>query len=145
VFGGVFDEEFAEASKLFFEQVAGGRFSLVTSVLVADEIHNASVGVRDLFDRMLGLAELIDPTAAATDLQEAYLREGVVGQASATDALHVALATVGGCSMIVSWNFRHIVHFEKIPLYNAVNALRGFPSIAIFSPREVLKYEEEDV
>ena len=38
----------------------------------------------------------------------------------------VALATVSKCSLIVSWNFKHIVHFEKIPLYNAVNTLKRF-------------------
>jgi len=38
-----------------------------------------------------------------------------------------------------------IVHFQKIPLYNAVNTLRGYQQIAIFSPREVIQYEEEEV
>ena len=44
-------------------------------------------------------------------------------------------------SLIVSWNFKHIVHCEKIPLYNAVNALRGYTSIGICSPLEVIRYE----
>jgi len=39
------------------------------------------------------------------------------------DALHVALASVAGCTMIVSWNFKHIVHFPKIPLYRAINVI----------------------
>jgi len=41
----------------------------------------------------------------------------------------------------VSWNFRHIVHFEKIPLYNAVNVLNGWGHIGIYSPLEVIEYE----
>ncbi|MYF75373.1 MAG: type II toxin-antitoxin system VapC family toxin, partial [Gemmatimonadetes bacterium] len=57
--------------------------------------------------------------------------------------LHVALATIGGCSMIVSWNFKHIVHFSKIPLYNAVNTLSGYSNIAIHSPHEAINYEDE--
>ena len=61
------------------------------------------------------------------------------------DALHVAVATVSGCSLIVSWNFKHIVHFQKIPLYNAINAIQGYPQIAIFSPLEVIRYEDEEV
>ena len=61
------------------------------------------------------------------------------------DALHVALATVAGCASIVRWNFQHIVHFQKIPLYNAINALQGYQPIAIYSPREVIHYEDEDV
>ena len=67
----------------------------------------------------------------------------IVTQKSVTDAMHVALATVSKCSTIVSWNFRHIVHFDKIPLYNAVNMLNGYPAIAIYSPLEVIDYDEE--
>ncbi|MDJ0509521.1 MAG: hypothetical protein QNJ64_09750 [Crocosphaera sp.] len=57
------------------------------------------------------------------------------------DALHVALASVSGCSMIVSWNFKHIVHFQKIPLYRAINAVKGYAQIDIYSPLEVINYE----
>jgi hypothetical protein len=52
---------------------------------------------------------------------------------------------LSGCSLIVSWNFKHIVHFEKIPLYNAINTVNGFQNIAIFSPQEVIKYEEKKI
>ena len=41
----------------------------------------------------------------------------------------------------VSWNFRHIVHFDKIPLYNGVNLINGFESISINTPAEVIAYE----
>ena len=62
----------------------------------------------------------------------------------ATDALHVALATASGVFMIVSWNFRHIVNFQKIPKYNAVNKLHGYNDIAIYSPLEVIEHEDEE-
>ena len=61
------------------------------------------------------------------------------------DALHVALATVAGCALIVSWNFRHIVNYRRIPMYNAVNTLQGFGDLAIFSPLEVIADEDEDI
>ena len=46
--------------------------------------------------------------------------------------------------MIVSWNFTHIVHFEKIPKYNALNTLKGYESISIYSPLEVVGYGDHD-
>jgi hypothetical protein len=58
------------------------------------------------------------------------------------DALHVALATVSGCQMIFSWNFRHIVHYDKIALYNAINVREGFAPISIHTPQEVMEYED---
>ena len=84
-------------------------------------------------------------TAEATRLQAAYLSASILTDKSSDDALHVAIATVSECSIIVSWNFKHIVHFDKIPLYNAVNRQNGFPEIAIYSPREVIEYEDEDI
>jgi hypothetical protein len=40
--------------------------------------------------------------------------------------------------LVVSWNFKHIVHFEKIGGYEGVNTLLGYPSPMIYSPREVV-------
>lgn len=148
VFGGAFDEEFAEESQAFFDQVQREKFHLVTSAIVQAEMEAAPVEVRDFFDEMLALGEVVevvDMSADALMLQEAYLNAGIVTPKWEADALHVALATVTGCSLIVSWNFRHIVHFEKIPLYNSVNVLNGYPEIAIYSPLEVITYEDEDV
>jgi predicted nucleic acid-binding protein len=145
VFGGAFDEEFGEFSRRFFEQVAERRFRLVISPLIHEELVVAPARVRELLDHLLPHAEFVRITADATRLQAAYISAGIVTGRSSNDALHVAVATVTGCSAIVSWNFRHIVHFEKISLYNEVNAANGYPQLAIHSPREVIEYEDEDL
>ena len=77
-------------------------------------------------------------------MQQAYIIAGILTQRSADDALHVAMATISDCNLIVSWNFQHIVHFEKIPQYNAVNARWGYRPLAIYSPLEVLCYGDEE-
>jgi predicted nucleic acid-binding protein len=141
VFGGVFDEEFEAPSRVFFDQVKKGRFHLVTSALVQEEIAPAPVKVQEFFDQMLSLVDVIEVSEQALRLRDAYLEAGIVLPQWSEDALHVALATVAGCPLIVSWNFKHIVHFEKIPLYNAVNVLKGYANIGIFSPLEVIQYE----
>ena len=41
----------------------------------------------------------------------------------------------------MSWNFKHIVHYEKIRSFNAVNLEKGYKPIEIHSPREVT-YDE---
>jgi predicted nucleic acid-binding protein len=145
VFGGVFDDEFARPSAAFFEAVREGRFQAVVSPLVETEIASAPENVQDFYDEMLRLAEATELSDEAVQLQRAYLSTGIVGPRRAPDALHVALATVANCAMIVSWNFKHIVNFQKIPLYNAVNASHGYNPIAIYSPLEVVEREEEEV
>lgn len=62
----------------------------------------------------------------------------MVGLASEADDLHVANATVARVDFIVSWNFRHIVHFDKIRGDNAVNLREGYGMLDIHSPKEVV-------
>lgn len=141
VFGGVFDQEFSEPSKQFFDEVDAGRFVLVTSAVVEAEIEPAPERIQLFFARYAESASIADASKEALDLQENYIRSGVVIEKSRNDALHVAIATVPGCDLIVSWNFKHIVHFDKIPKYNAVNVLNGYGHIGIYSPLEVIQYD----
>jgi len=141
IFGGVFDPEFSWASKQFFDQIDKGRFILVTSAIVEAEIEPAPENIRIFFADYAVKSEIAIPNEAALELQMAYINSGVVTEKSLDDALHVALATISECDLIVSWNFKHIVHFDKIPKYNAVNVLRGYKQIGIYSPWEVIQYE----
>lgn len=144
VFGGVFDEEFSRPSKLFFDLVRRGKFELVVSEVVRRELAGAPDRVARVWREMLPSASVVTISDEAVDLQEAYLEAKIITTRSSEDALHVALATMHGCRAIVSWNFRHIVHFEKIEMYNAVNVLQGFGRIAIHSPSEVTDYGNAD-
>jgi len=82
--------------------------------------------------------EILGENPEITILRDAYLFAGVVGPASRSDAEHIAAARVAGVEMIVSWNFKHIVHFDKIRGYHATNLLHGYPAIPIHSPLEVV-------
>ena len=142
VLGGVFDDEFQGPSKAFFDAIRGARFVLVTSELVRQEIQAGPKSVQELFFEILPLVDIAEITEEAVKLQQAYTEAGILSEKYSTDALHVALATVSQSSLIVSWNFKHIVNFQKIPMYNAVNKLHGYREIAIYSPLEVIEDEE---
>jgi hypothetical protein len=140
VYGGVFDDEFSTASRRFFQKIREGRFGFVVSALVENELRQAPGEVLAWFNQYRVSAETVAISAAAVTLRQAYLDAGIVTQKSVEDALHVALATVAGCPLIVSWNFRHIVHFEKVPLYNAVNVLHRHSPFAIGNPISIGGY-----
>ena len=144
IFGGLFDLEFSEPTKRLFEEIDAGRFTLVTSAIVEAEIEPAPEKIRLHFSRYEEIAEIAQVTQETLLLQQQYINSGVVTPKSAEDALHVAIATVSQCSLIVSWNFKHIVHFDKIPKYNAVNTLNGYGQIGIYSPLEVIDYDSDD-
>lgn len=74
-------------------------------------------------------------------MANACLNRGIVGPGSQADALHVAMATIGGADVLVSWNFKHIVNLGKIRLFNAVNLEQGYKVLEIRTPKEVLEYE----
>jgi predicted nucleic acid-binding protein len=145
VIGGVLDREFAGHSRRFLDLVLGGRFRLVLSPVVDAEIRAEETPdeVVAEYERLLPLSETVEVAAEALRLQRAYIDAGILGPKWQGDALHVALASVSGCELIVSWNFRHIVNYQKIPLYNAVNALQGYGPISIFSPLELVESDEE--
>jgi hypothetical protein len=44
----------------------------------------------------------------------------------------------------MSWNFRHIVHFDKIRQFNGVNLELGYRAMEIHSPMEVASNENEE-
>ncbi|MEK6263118.1 MAG: hypothetical protein AABP62_31455 [Planctomycetota bacterium] len=106
----------------------------MTSAVVENEIKAAPARVQGFFEEMLQSATVAEITEAVLRLQRAYLQAEILTANSAADALHVALATVSGCALIVSWNFQHIVHFQRIPRYNAVNKLHGYGELGIYSP-----------
>ena len=86
VFGGVFDEEFAFPSRAFFDQVREGRFQLISSALVVDELADAPDPVRAHFLGLSNLVQLSDISNEAIDLRDAYLTAGIVGPSSRDDA-----------------------------------------------------------
>ena len=141
VYGGVFDESFANASSTFFD-LRDRAVSTRSSPLIRTEIEAAPQQVKDFVASCEDIIELVAVDEEARRLRKAYLDAGIVGQRWSADALHVALATISACRVIVSWNFRHIVHFQKIPLYNGINQSLGYAPIAIHSPEEVILSEE---
>jgi len=146
VFGGTQDEEFAEASRGFFEQVKQGRCLILVSEITLDEISHAPSGVRQILTGLQREAVIkvsADVEDEARLLADAYVAAGILDKASSGDAMHVAVATVARADLILSWNFKHIVNFERINAFNGVNALNGYPLIAIHSPLE-MRHDDEN-
>jgi predicted nucleic acid-binding protein len=139
VVGGCFDEPFQEASRALFRMVKEGKLRAVVSSLLIEELTEAPPEVQKVLTELSseGL-EQVRVDEEAIELRDAYLAADVVGPARANDALHVALATVARADVIVSWNFKHIVHFDKIRGFNAVNLRQGYLPIEIRTPLEIV-------
>jgi hypothetical protein len=116
-----------------------GEIKLLVSELLIAELDSAPQKVRTTLAELPPESiEAIEVSAEAQRLQTAYMAAEVVGSKHENDAFHVALATVARADLVVSWNFKHIVHFDKIRGFNAVNLREGYLPIEIHSPLEVV-------
>ena len=143
VIGGCEDAEFSAVSRQLWLKFRTGVYILVISDLTMQEIEGAPAQVRRHLEDVPANHQV--QVALSTEVEElaaAYLARGVVGPGALADALHVALATVSGVDVLVSWNFKHIVNLGRIRLFNAVNLEQGYGLIEIRTPKEVL-YEED--
>ena len=137
VFGGYYDDEFAEHTKPLFNRLKNNEFKLLFSSVTQDELNNAPDRVKDLVKGLkVEYTEFLDVTDEATELASEYIAEGVVGQTSFADCLHIALVTINRADYLISWNFKHIVNVDRIRGYNSINIKKGYKQLEIRSPRE---------
>ncbi len=144
VFGGYFDEEFAEHTIPLFERLGNNEFTLLFSTVTQDELENAPNNVKELVRNIkTEFTEFLDTTDESVDLATEYVKQKVVGQTSYTDCLHIAIATINRADFLISWNFKHIVNVERIRGYNSINIKNGYKQLEIRSPREFRNYEND--
>lgn len=142
VIGGCFDSEFSQWSNSLMKDFAAGTFLPLLSDVLAAEIEDAPEEVRRKYDELVrGEHEFSLVTEEVIELANAYQRREILTPKFYDDGLHIALASVAEADVLVSWNFRHIVHFDKIRLFNSVNLELGYKPLQIYSPREVTKSE----
>lgn len=141
VIGGCLDHEFTIWSTGLLRDFQEGNFLLVVSTTVAAEVAAAYESIQRQYEDFLVLKpEILEVTEQAIALAQSYQQRQILTPKYYTDGLHIAIATVAEVDVLVSWNFKHIVHFNKIRLFNAVNLEMGYKPIQIYSPREVTTY-----
>ena len=135
VIGGCQDPEFSTDSLTLWTQFVQGAHTLVLSAHTLRELLPAPQPVRQ---RLLEVPEahqiVLADSLEVDELANAYLQRGIVGQGSRSDAIHVALATIGRADVLVSWNFKHIVNLGRIRLFNDVNLELGDGTLEIRTP-----------
>jgi hypothetical protein len=140
VIGGYFDDEFKEHTRKLFENFKKGIFKPIISSHVIAELEN---GAPDHVKENLNTLDYKEYTVndEMLKLAEKYIEQKIVSENYYGDALHIAVATVIGVDVLVSWNFKHIVNLDKIKSFNSVNLREGYSILEIRTPREVIENE----
>ena len=140
VIGGHFDEEFQDFSRLLFERIANKDFMIYFSEVNKTELSLAPTYIQDI-EKLIpsDCYHYLELNNESKNLAEVYINEKALGKASLNDAYHIAIASTNRLDCLISWNFKHIVNFDKIRLFNSINLRLGYPLIDIRTPLEFLK------
>lgn len=141
VFGGCFEPRFQESSRNLIQRCELGIYVPVISDLLSSEIIGAPPHVRAVFTEVAAIAERLADSEDADLLADRYVERAILGSRYENDLLHIALATVAGVDALVSWNFKHMVRFDKIRQFNAVNVEMGYRELRIIAPRELTSHD----
>ncbi|MDR3181022.1 MAG: PIN domain-containing protein [Prevotellaceae bacterium] len=140
VIGGYYDPEFDSATRQLFSRIAANEFNVYFSEINEAELQNAPQQVKDVKKLIPPESyHYIEMSDEVKTLALLYISENALGKASRNDAYHIALASVNRIDCLISWNFKHIVNYDKIKMFNAINMKFGYPLIDIRSPLEFLK------
>jgi predicted nucleic acid-binding protein len=143
VIGGYFDEEFEIATIQLFHRIENKDFIIYFSEVNETELVLAPQHIKDVKLKIpTDCIRYIEIDDEVEELAQTYIKEKALGKSSENDAYHIALASVNRIDCLVSWNFKHIVNFDKIKMFNAINMRLGYPLIDIRSPLEFLKDED---
>ena len=144
VIGGCFDDEFKYWSDKLILDFKNGTYIPVLSEITAGEINDAPLEVRKKYQEIKEYSSIyLEINNPALELAGQYQKRNALTKKFFTDGLHIAVATLYNNDVLVSWNFKHIVHFYKIRLFNAINLEMGYKPIEIFSPGEVATNEDD--
>ncbi len=145
VVGGYFDVEFSRETIPFFERVKNGELTIIVSDILLAELFRAPEFIKELLINIPEeFKEDVRLSPEATELADKYIEAKVVGKTSKADCQHIAIATLANADVLVSWNFKHIVNLDRIRGYNGINYQNGYKMIEIRTPKEIIKYGNED-
>ena len=115
------------------------QFVFVVSDTVLDEIHRGdAMQAKKRLDAVAQFT-VLSKTPAAVALTQQLLAAGAVPKSAASDAEHIAIATVHGVDYLVSWNHKHLVNVHQLRRINRVCEAAGFRPVIICTPTTLME------
>ena len=133
-----------EVVKLF-EAVKAGKFIGYTSRYVIDELEKAHDPKRtDMLNLFYDCGIImLSPKAETETLADEYINAGILPKSQKYDSIHIAVASLHGLDVIVSYNFHHINRNKTKELIPVINGLHGLRGIMFCTAEEVFSYDSD--
>lgn len=133
-----------EFTKKFWHEIQKGEYEIVLSDLVFSEIGDCPEPKKSILLKYLQEINYSKVTINddVYELANKYIEQKVLPPKCLEDALHISLASISGCNVIVSWNFKHMVNLKTFFGVNGINKIFGCGEIVIVPPNEIVDEEE---
>jgi hypothetical protein len=122
-------------------QVASVTETLATSAAVLVELERTPEPKRSQALELMSSLPLLEITEEAHDLVRRYLEHKLMPDDTEGDALHLALATLHECDILISWNCRHIANASKTDHIRTINGRIGRETPLLITPLEFLEQQ----
>ena len=122
-------------------ELAQVRDELVTSLAVITELEEAPEPKRAECIALLEPLPLLQSSPEVDAVVAVYLKHKLMPADAEGDARHLALATFYGCTILATWNCRHIANPNKREHIETVNAMLGLATPLLVTPLELLETE----
>ncbi|MFN7925432.1 MAG: type II toxin-antitoxin system VapC family toxin [Bryobacteraceae bacterium] len=114
------------------------RFALFVSEVVLTESGRGdpAAATRRLVE-LQGI-QILELNDRARELARAFVDRRLIPEKAVEDALHVAVATVGGMDFLLTWNCRHIANAEVVDRLGAVCLEFGYRMPVLCTPEQLM-------
>jgi hypothetical protein len=111
---------------------------LFSSQLVLDEMARGESEMAKRRHELLANVALLESTEEARDLTRSIVDSGLLPAKAEGDAAHIALATVHGMDILLTWNCRHIANAAIVGRLRKLVAKQGHTLPEIYTPEELI-------
>jgi predicted nucleic acid-binding protein len=114
------------------------KYALCISQIVLDEAAAGDVGAARRRLVFLEPLPLLDLTHEVVDVAQAIMDSELLPLKAARDAIHIAVASVHGIDILLTWNCRHIANAVIMKELRAVVANAGYEIPILCTPEELI-------
>jgi hypothetical protein len=119
-------------------------FDLFTSLEVIDEAGEGEEEMAGMRLALLNKTTQLEITDDVGSLATRLVASGLIPDKAASDAIHIAVASVHRMNYLVTWNFKHIANpFTRERLRTTIHEA-GFQMPVMCSPDELLQQNEDN-
>lgn len=117
----------------------GRNFDLFTSDVVVSELEHGEHPLKSEKLALMRPLPLLQITRDAAELADEYIKALAMPARPGADALHLALASVHECDILLTWNCEHLANPNKISQLGSITRRNGLLLPHILTPELLLQ------